>query len=164
MGILQQGATSIKNVDDARSKVESAIVAQVGLVADLYDASGGTAVFLADTNALYHNPDLDAWRFPETPRFVLLLPSTALKELDEAKVNYRNPDVQKKAEGLIGRVKSYSSTPDPSRTRSPSLLERGVAGFYLGNTTCRFAGPLSPLTDSNRRPLLTIQHRAGNRG
>jgi hypothetical protein len=55
MGILQQGATSIKNVDDARSKVESAIVAQVGLVADLYDASGGTAVFLADTNALYHN-------------------------------------------------------------------------------------------------------------
>ena len=154
MGILQQGATSIKNVDDARSKVESAIVAQVGLVADLYDASGGTAVFLADTNALYHNPDLDAWRFPETPRFVLLLPSTALKELDEAKVNYRNPDVQKKAEGLIGRVKSYSSTPDPSRTRSPSLLERGGRWFLSGQHNlplCRTFKPsdgLEPSTPS----------------
>ena len=61
---------------------------------------GGTDVFLADTNALYHNPDLDAWRFPEHASFCAPPTVDRLKELDEAKVNYRT-DVQKKAEGLI---------------------------------------------------------------
>ena len=111
--VLQQsGSTWWKTVDEARAKVDAAIEAGLGLVADLYDPSEGTPVFVPDTNALYRHPNLDASRFRGFPRFVLLLLSNVLAELDEAKVNHRNPDVRKKAEGLIGRVRSYHSRGD----------------------------------------------------
>jgi hypothetical protein len=108
----QSGSTWLKNCDQARIEAHKAIDTQLELIAGLYDPSEGTPVFVPDTNALYHHPDLDAWRFRGASPFVLLLLSNVLAELDEAKVNHRNPDVRTKAEGLIGRMKSYRSRGD----------------------------------------------------
>lgn len=107
--IQQSGLTWCKTVDQARAKAHAALDKQLSRVGDLYDPSEGKHVFVPDTNALYHHPDLDGWRFRSASPFVLLLLANVLAELDEAKVNHRNPDVRQKAEALIGRVKSYRS-------------------------------------------------------
>jgi hypothetical protein len=95
--ILQQsGMTWLKTIGEARKQAHAALDRQPALVSDLYDPSEGTPVFVPDTNALYHHPHLDDWRFRGASPFVLLLLSNVLAELDEAKVNHRNPDCRRR--------------------------------------------------------------------
>jgi hypothetical protein len=86
----QSSSTWNQTLEAAREEVSEKIEKQLALVGGLYDPSEGTAVFVPDTNALYHYPDLDAWRFRGASPFVLLL-ANVLAELDEAKINPRNP-------------------------------------------------------------------------
>lgn len=60
-----------------------------------------------DTNALLFNPSIENWTFPDLTRFVLVLTPAVLSELDEQKVNHRNPEVREKAERLIRQLKEY---------------------------------------------------------
>jgi len=106
--ILEQSAlSSIDTTDEARTKAIKAVDTQVALLERLYDVGDGADVFLPDTNALLYNPDLEHWELPNSDRFELLLGPSILVELDELKVNHRNPDVREKAEGLISRIKGY---------------------------------------------------------
>jgi hypothetical protein len=108
----QSGSTWHKTTAEAKAAADKALDEQLRLVDDLYDAAEGVAVFVPDTNALLHNPDLDHWTFPSATRFSLVLLPTVLAELDELKVTHRDVNVRQKAESMIGRIKSYRSRGD----------------------------------------------------
>lgn len=106
--IIEQSQLSwLTSVDEARERVEGAIDKQSSLLQRLYDGGDGTDLYVPDTNALLHNLELAEWSFRDSQRFELVLGPAILVELDELKVNHRNPDVRAKAESLIKRVKGY---------------------------------------------------------
>jgi predicted ribonuclease YlaK len=79
----------------------------------------GLDTYLPDTNALLYHVDLDRWSFADSATFELVLAPSVLVELDELKVNHRNPDLREKAEGPIRRIKGY-------RDRGAGRLSDGV--------------------------------------
>jgi len=105
--INQEGPTWLKTVEEAVGKLQEAIDRQIALTSSLHDGSEGGHVYVPDTNALLHCPQLEDWEFDGSPDFVVVLMPTVLSELDHLKVNHRNEDVRKKAEGLIRRIKGY---------------------------------------------------------
>jgi len=105
--IKQNEVTWLGSVDGARTSALSARETQCKLLDRLHDAGGGTAIYLPNTNALLHNIDLERWDFADCDRVELVLGPSILVELDELKINHRNPDVRTKAEGLISRIKGY---------------------------------------------------------
>lgn len=105
--INQEGLTWIKTVEEAKGKFQDAIDRQIALLSSLYDTVEGRTLFVPDTNALVHNPQLEDWEFDGVPDFALILTPTVLSELDQLKVNHRNDNVRQKAEGLIRRIKGY---------------------------------------------------------
>ena len=107
--VQQKGPPSRASAEQVRQQVEAAVEAQLGLLASLYDGSDGATIIVPDTNALLFNPNLEDWSFPDATRFTVLLLPTVLAELDKQKVNYRSEPVQKKAEGLVTRIKGYRS-------------------------------------------------------
>lgn len=108
----QSGSTWHKTTAEAKAAADKALDEQLRMLRDLYDAAEGVAVFVPDTNALLHNPDLDQWTFAAAKTFELVLLPTVLGELDELKVTHRDANVRHKAESLIGRIKSYRSRGD----------------------------------------------------
>jgi len=72
----------------------------------LYDSSEGIPLFIPDTNALLFNPELESWRFPDAPRFALVLVPTVLAEIDQLKV-IRTGDLRDKADSVVRRIKGY---------------------------------------------------------
>jgi hypothetical protein len=107
--VEQSHSTWAKTVEEPRVKVHEAFATQLELLDRLHDAGEGEPVFVPDTNALLHHVDLDHWSFADSPTFALVLVPTVLVELDELKVNHRNPDIREKAEGFIRRIKGYRS-------------------------------------------------------
>jgi hypothetical protein len=89
-------------------EASSCLDKQIGLLAGLYSANGGRPIYVPDTNAILANPSLEDWRFG-VPQFTIALLPTVTAELDSLKVNHRNEDVRKKAEGAIRRIKGYRS-------------------------------------------------------
>ncbi|HEV3383709.1 MAG TPA: PIN domain-containing protein [Gemmata sp.] len=94
---------------DILAKINHSLDSQLTQITNLYDGLAGDVVVVPDTNALLFNPNLEDWVFDGISRFTVVLLPTLLKELDAIKVNYRNEDVRKKAEGLITRIKGYRS-------------------------------------------------------
>lgn len=105
--ITQSVTTVLQNTQQAHQRVCKELHEQVALIDRLYDGSGGARMFVPDTNALLYNPDLEKWNFNAVPIFTIVLTPTVLSELDHHKINHRNEDVRKKADGLIGRIKDY---------------------------------------------------------
>jgi hypothetical protein len=105
--IDQSGATWTTSVTMAADEFEKAINEQVRLLAALYDGAEGEHVYVPDTNALVHNPQLEDWRFAGSPRFVLLLAPTVLSELDQLKITGRVESVRDKAQRLVRQMMEY---------------------------------------------------------
>ena len=105
--IDQEDSTWTKTTEEAIGNCHEALDRQVGLVATVYDGTVGRHVYVPDTNALLYQPQLEDWEFDGSPDFVVVLMPTVLSELDQLKVNHRNEDVRRKAEGLIRRIKGY---------------------------------------------------------
>ncbi len=108
--VLEQSKLSwIESIDEARKRAFEALDTQASLLERLHDAGDGADVYVPDTNALLYAPNLEGWEFVDSTTFQLVLCPSVLVELDELKVNHRNPDVRAKAEGLISRIKGYRS-------------------------------------------------------
>jgi predicted ribonuclease YlaK len=105
--IEQNKNTPYASTQEAILIVREEVDKQIGLLNNLYGASFGGTIYVPDTNALLFNPQLENWRFSESPKFVLVLTPTVLKELDELKVSHRNETVREKSEKLISRIKGY---------------------------------------------------------
>lgn len=106
--LQQRDATRIETTEKAKQSLHDSIRNIINLVDELQDNSDNYPLYLPDTNALLLNPDIEKWRFPDTPRFVIGLLPTVLAELDSLKVA-KSETVKNKAEGLIRRVKGYRS-------------------------------------------------------
>jgi predicted ribonuclease YlaK len=135
--VLEREWTFTKTTSDARKKTHEALDVIVSKIADLYDSSDGTPIYVPDTNAILANPELEEWKFGH--RFTIHLTPTVLRELDEMKV-HRNPDVAAKAEGVIRRIKGYrdrggGSLRDPVPLRSGrSTLQAGAVEPNMNET------------------------------
>ena len=105
--IEQNEVTYIGNTNEASLRAVQSLNAIIILLNNLYDASGGSADYVPEINALLYNPDIENWRFADTPRYTLALTPAVLSELDQLKVNHRVEDIRKKADGLINRIKDY---------------------------------------------------------
>jgi hypothetical protein len=107
--IDQHGLTWIKTTEEAVQNLDAAVDALIEQVVCLHDGSEGNHIYVPDTNALCYNPQLEEWSFDESPVFTMVLMPTVLSELDQLKVNHRNEDFRRKAEGVIRRIKGYRS-------------------------------------------------------
>lgn len=95
-----------------RAAIEEKLRADVklfyGMLAIL-DANGpGATILIPDTNAIIGEPSPIHYKnIASADTFVLLLLPTVLAELDELKVNHRNPDFRKKVNKVITRIKGW---------------------------------------------------------
>lgn len=133
--VIERQRTFSKTTAKAFQESSEALDVILGDVADLYDRSAGSPIYVPDTNALVFNPDLDRWRFGKE-HFTLLLTPLVLSELDELKVRSWNPDLARKAEGLITRIKGY-------RNRGGGDLGAGVT-LRKGVSELRSVAPGQP--------------------
>jgi hypothetical protein len=104
--------------------------------APLHDAlralgnSSGSVVAIPDTNVLIRTPDVTSYgSVLGTSEYVVLFVPGVLGELDEHKVNHRNPDVRAKAQSMSGRIKGWRNQGD---------LAKGVR--VQGNVWARVEG------------------------
>jgi hypothetical protein len=104
---IEQNHTWCTNTQEALDKAIQGLQTQLQLLNRLYDSANGEVTYVPDTNTLLYNPDLEAWVFPETAKFMIVLLPTVLSELDSLKVNHRNEGVRTKAEKLIRKMKEY---------------------------------------------------------
>ncbi len=95
-----------------RAAIEEKLRADVklfyGMLAIL-DANGpGATILIPDTNAIIGEPSPIHYKsIASDDTFVFLLLPTVLAELDELKVNHRNPDFRKKVNKVITRIKGW---------------------------------------------------------
>jgi PIN domain-containing protein len=170
--IEQRGSTWDKTPQEAFAKVDDALTRQLAPLGDLYDSSGGSPVYVPDTNALLHNPDLDLWTFQDSQRFTIVLTPAVLSELDRLKVEHRNPDVRAKADALIGRIKSWRSRGDllggVTLRRDTSTLkslaveprvEEALAWLDPGNADDRLIAAVIEVMRQNPRAPVTLVTR-----
>lgn len=106
--VIDQGErTGYKTIDEAVLDIQS-MTADIGKMLSEYSPSGtDTACIFADTNALLFNPAIENWRFVEFAKFKLVLTPSVLAELDDHKINHKNPDVREKSLKLINQMKDY---------------------------------------------------------
>lgn len=104
---IEQQSTWCSTTEKALQTAVDALRSEFGLIRGLYDASGGTTLYVPDTNALLYNPKLETWAFAESPKFTLILLPTVLSELDSHKTNNRNEAVRDKANKLIHQIKEF---------------------------------------------------------
>lgn len=105
--IIEQQNTWYKTTKEAYEKSIGALQAQMEFLKHLYDCSEGEYIFIPDTNALYHNSNLEKWLFDNIECYTLILLSTVLSELDDAKNNHHNERLREKAETIIRKIKDY---------------------------------------------------------
>lgn len=76
----------------------------------------GAVVAVPDTNVLIRSPDVTTYSavLGTTAYSVLLVPGV-LGELDEHKVNHRNPDVRAKAQSVSSRIKGWRNQGDVAK-------------------------------------------------
>jgi PIN domain len=146
--ILEQSTLSwIDTIEEARAKAIEAIDTEVALLERLHNAGEGADVFLPDMNALLYNPELELWEFPDSERCELVLGPSILVELDELKVNHRNPDIRERAEGLISRIKGYRGR---GQLTAGVPLRKPVSTLRALAAEPRMSESLSWLDPSNR--------------
>jgi len=84
------------------------------VLAEYFGVATEESIAIPDTSALLANPQMESWLFEGVARFECVLTPTVLGELDDHKVNHKNPQVREKAEQIIRKIKEY-------RRRGPLL-------------------------------------------
>lgn len=120
-----------------------------------YSASANT-ILVPDTNALYWNTTLDAWRLPwASGAFIVVLLPTVLKEIDLHKADERRSARREKAERFARQVGEY-------RRRGPLLegatLAAGISTVMAVPVEPRMSDSLPWLdpTNPNDRLLASV--------
>lgn len=86
-------------------RATSALDSELELLKRLYSHTESRAIFVPDSNALIHNPNLEKWGFADAPQFSLVIVAPVLGELDVLKVNHRVETVRDKAKKVIRLLK-----------------------------------------------------------
>lgn len=93
--------SNVENLKKASEKIESLI--------DILEVDENSQItIIPDTNSLLISSDPKRYEaISGSKTFVLLLLPTVLSELDSLKILHRNPDVRKKAQKVIKRIKGW---------------------------------------------------------
>lgn len=105
--VEQSGITWMPDTRQVFQDVVQQLDELIDLVGRLHDPSSCSALYVPDTNALIHNPDIDGWTFADVREYTIVLTPVVLSELDSLKINHRVPEVRDKAHGLIRRIKEF---------------------------------------------------------
>jgi hypothetical protein len=106
--VIDQGERSgYQSIDEAILGIKTVTIDIAKILTEYNPSTTETAHIFADTNALLANPAIESWQFLEFPKFRLVLTPSVLAELDDHKVNHKNPEVREKALKLINRMKDY---------------------------------------------------------
>jgi hypothetical protein len=105
--IIEQKGTWCKTTNEVYQKSIGVLKSLMEFIKHLYDCTEGKYIFIPDTNALYHNLNIEKWLFDDIKCYTLILLSTVLSELDDAKNNYRNEPLRKKADTIIHKISEY---------------------------------------------------------
>lgn len=105
--IMQNKATWYKSASEAIKDVNDSIDNVVNTFCNIFPASNEEAFLVVDSNALYDNPDIETWQFTDINRFVIVLPSSILTEIDRHKIEHKNEQIRKKALKIINKIKEY---------------------------------------------------------
>jgi len=96
-------STSGPNIEKMRKDIQN-----FHKILDVLDASGdGPVLTIPDTNFLLEHQDPIEYRQIAGPEFTFVLLPTVLAELDDLKINHRNPDIRELAKKAIRRVKGW---------------------------------------------------------
>lgn len=101
-----------RTIAEAKIKVREA-ARPVQQALERLASSGGQLVVVPDTNVLLSFPDVVSYgsSVGQAKYMVVLVPSV-LRELDEHKMNHRNPDVREKAQKFAKRIKGWRNQGD----------------------------------------------------
>lgn len=87
-------------IDENFNTIRKIVTYQYSDLADIH-------IIVPDTNALLSNTDIENWKFSNVENFKMILLPTVLQELDQLKINHRNPEVRNKTSKLIKKIKEY---------------------------------------------------------
>ncbi len=104
----QSPAEAVSGIQDLTAKIRN-------LLEEYFDSDCSTSLAIPDTNAVLHDPNIESWQVDGHHELTLLLTPTVVSELDNHKINHKNPDVRTKASTFIRKLKEYR--------RRGSLLE-----------------------------------------
>jgi hypothetical protein len=105
--INQDEATTRQTVEENESAALAALEGALRLLAERGSGDREEAILVPDTNALYANPALEAWRFDECARFAIALVPAVVTELDRHKDHHPNDGVRQKAGKLARQIGEY---------------------------------------------------------
>jgi hypothetical protein len=105
--VEQNGSTWWKTTDEAVDGYKKLINEVIATLKDYLGTPSKAVLAIPDTNAFLGNPDIENWHFEDITQFEIILTPTVSSELDEHKINHRNPDVREKASKLIQKIKEY---------------------------------------------------------
>jgi len=104
--IEQENPTLFDTVHNAARDALDALHQQIGVIDHLYSVSERKVLLVPDTNALFHNPKLESWRFPDAAQFIIVLVPSVLTELDYLEVSTKEA-VRDKARRLVHQCKEF---------------------------------------------------------
>ena len=100
-GLTPNPETNIKKIEKDASLLNA-------LIDILKSAEKTETILIPDTNSLLESADPTSYRqLAGNGPFTFLLMPTILRELDELKINHRNPEVRDKAKAIVTRIKGW---------------------------------------------------------
>ncbi len=105
--INQDSLTWNKSIEAVISDCVEKVDEIVKMLELIYPNNIEKPILIPDTNAFYHNTDIEKWRFADFDKFTIILTPSVLKELDGHKILHKNEDIRKKAKKIINKIKDY---------------------------------------------------------
>lgn len=135
-----------KTIKEAHKRAVKSLDEQIEILSNLYDSSSDKIIYVPDTSALLTNPDIDLWRFKETPKFDIILLPTVLSELDDLKIYHKVENIRKRAERIIRRIKGFRVR---GKLTEGVVLAKGVSNLISIAVEPNFNRSLSWLDPNN---------------
>jgi predicted ribonuclease YlaK len=136
----------MKSTSQAFMEAKTSLINILKLIDNTYDSTADSAIFVADTNALITNSSIELWRFEGYSNFEILILPTVLSELEQMKVNHRNPEVREKVISIVRRIKSYR---ERGKLSEGVVLAKGVSKLRTIAKEPSFENSLSWLDSQN---------------
>lgn len=106
--ILQTDTTWSRNTQEAFLNCERALVGIYDLFLLSVNAKAKNDLYVLDTSALIHNPDIEDWKFDQVEKFTLVVPITVIQELDSYEMSNKNDIVKTKAKKILNKIRNLS--------------------------------------------------------
>jgi hypothetical protein len=105
--LIERKHHAYRTTERALAKALESLHRHLDILAGIYSGTEHASIVIPDTNALYWNPELEAWRAPFEPEFTIVLTPAVVAELDRHKIDERASSRTAKAERLVRQIREY---------------------------------------------------------